>query len=111
MIETAVFDTKPYDREYLARAACAEHIAWRFHEFRLSAETAPAAKGAQAVCIFVNDHADRACLESLAAHIVERGHVLCADGRPEFVSEIPERLPNVAISLHVRRDGIFPKRT
>ena len=78
MIETAVYDTKPYDREYLARAACAERIAWRFHDFRLGAETAPAAKGAQAVCIFVNDHADRACLEALAALDVKLIALRCA---------------------------------
>ncbi len=66
MIETAVFDTKSYDREYLSRAAGAERIAWRFQEFRLSAETAYAATGARAVCLFVNDRADRACLEALA---------------------------------------------
>ncbi len=78
MIETAVYDTKPYDREYLARAVCAERIAWRFHDFRLGAETAPAAKGAQAVCIFVNDHADRACLEALAALDVKLIALRCA---------------------------------
>lgn len=78
MIETAVYDTKPYDREYLSCAGCAERIAWRFHEFRLSAETAPAAKGAQAVCIFVNDHADRACLEALAALDVKLIALRCA---------------------------------
>lgn len=66
MIEVAVFDTKPYDREYLARADGGARVTWRFHEFRLSAETAFAAKGAQAVCLFVNDQADRACLETLA---------------------------------------------
>ena len=63
MITIAVYDTKPYDREYLTQAPGAERVAWRFHEFRLSAETAPAAKGEQAVCIFVNTQADRACLE------------------------------------------------
>ena len=78
MIETAVFDTKPYDREYLARAAGAERVAWRFHEFRLSAETASAAKGARAVCIFVNDQADRACLETLAALGVKLIALRCA---------------------------------
>ena len=66
-MEVAVYDTKPYDREYFARAAGSDRIAWRFHEFRLSADTAAAAEGAQAVCIFVNDHADRPCLELLAA--------------------------------------------
>src|SRR3990172_5260095 len=78
MIETAVYDTKPYDREYLARAASAERIAWRFHDFRLSAETASAAKDAQAVCIFVNDPADRACLEALAALDVKLIALRCA---------------------------------
>jgi D-lactate dehydrogenase len=78
MIETAVFDTKPYDREYLTRAPGTERIAWRFHEFRLSAETASAAKGARAVCIFVNDRADRACLEALAALGVKLLALRCA---------------------------------
>jgi len=78
MIETAVYDTKPYDREYLARAARSERIAWRFHDFRLSGETTPAAKGAQAVCIFVNDHADRACLEALASLDVKLIALRCA---------------------------------
>ena len=78
MIETAVYDTKPYDREYLAQAPGAERIAWRFHDFRLSSETAPAAKGAQAVCVFVNDQADRACLEILAALGVKLLALRCA---------------------------------
>lgn len=66
MIEVAVYYTKPYDREYLSQAAGAERLEWRFHEFTLSAATAPAAKGAQAVCLFANDQADRACLEIFA---------------------------------------------
>ena len=66
MIQAAVFDTKPYDRKYLERVNGGGGIDWRFHEFRLSAETALTAQGAGAVCIFVNDHADRACLEQLA---------------------------------------------
>jgi len=78
MIEIATFDTKPYDREYLAQAPGAERVVWRFHEFRLSAETAPVAKGAQGVCIFVNDQADRACLEILAAAGVKLLALRCA---------------------------------
>ena len=78
MIEIAVYDTKPYDREYLTQAPGADRIAWRFHEFRLSAKTAPAAKGAQAVCVFVNDQADRACLEILAALGVKLLALRCA---------------------------------
>lgn len=78
MIDVAVYDTKPYDREYLARAAGSERVTWRFHEFRLSAETAAAAKGSQAVCVFVSDQADRACLEALAALDVKLIALRCA---------------------------------
>ena len=78
MIQIAVYDTKPYDREYLLQAPGAERIAWRFHEFRLSAETASAAKGAHAVCIFVNDQADRASLEILSALGVKLLALRCA---------------------------------
>ncbi len=59
MIEVSVFDAKPYDREFLTQAKCAEGITFRFHDFRLGGDTALAAKGAKAVCIFVNDRADR----------------------------------------------------
>ena len=41
----AVFDTKPYDREYLGRAAEEGELDWHFHEFRLEPETAFAANG------------------------------------------------------------------
>lgn len=65
MITVAVFDTKPYDRQYLLQAAGADQFDWRFLEFRLTPQTASAACGAQAVCAFVNDQVDRPCLEAL----------------------------------------------
>lgn len=70
---TAVYDTRPYDREYLSRAAEGAGIGWRFWEFRLTEATASTAQGARAVCVFVNDTLDRACLEALAREGV--GHV------------------------------------
>jgi D-lactate dehydrogenase len=66
MTKTVVFDTKPYDREALQGASSGLGIDWHFMDFRLSAETAVAAQGAQAVCTFVNDRLDRPCLEALA---------------------------------------------
>jgi len=39
---------------------------WHFHDFRLCDDTAPSAKGAAAVCVFVNDQIDAACLRTLA---------------------------------------------
>ena len=61
----AVFDTKPYDRDYLGRSAGSGELELRFHEFRLGPDTAFAAKGALAVCVFVNDVVNRDVLEHL----------------------------------------------
>ncbi|MGC3961623.1 MAG: 2-hydroxyacid dehydrogenase [Verrucomicrobiota bacterium] len=77
MITTAVFDTKPYDRDALQQAAAAG-IEWHFLDFRLNTETAPLAKPARAVCVFVNDQLDRPCLEVLAAQGVELIALRCA---------------------------------
>ena len=78
MIQTFVFDAKPYDREPLQRASAGMDIEWRFMEFRLSAETAAAARGAQAVCTFVNDRLDRPCLVALAELGVKHVALRCA---------------------------------
>lgn len=78
MIKTAVFDTKPYDREHLQQASNGSEIEWRFMECRLTAETASAAHGARAVCIFVNDRADRLCLEALAQIGIKHVALRCA---------------------------------
>ena len=77
-VTTVVFDTKSYDRESLQRAGLAESIDWRFLEERLSSRTAPFAQGAQAVCIFVNDRADRPCLERLQSIGVKHIALRCA---------------------------------
>lgn len=78
MPEVAVYDTKPYDREFLQAAPGSERIRWRFHEFRLSAETAATARGASAVCVFVNDTVDAGCAQQLAALGVRLVALRCA---------------------------------
>ena len=78
MIEVAVYDTRLYDRKSLESAEGNRKIGWRFYDFRLSAETAVTAEGAKAVCIFVNDHANRACLEVLAQKGVRLLALRCA---------------------------------
>ena len=78
MIHTVVFDTKPYDREALQNASSGLDIEWRFMDLRLTAETAFAAQGAQAVCTFVNDRPDRPCLEALAKLGVKHIALRCA---------------------------------
>jgi len=78
MLRVSVFDTKPYDRDYLSRAPGADGITWEFHEFRLSSDTAALCRGVQAVCIFVNDCADAGVLETLAGCGVQLLALRCA---------------------------------
>ena len=78
MIKTAVFDTKPYDRDFLMRAPASAAVDWVFHDFRLSKETASTAVGARAVCLFVNDLADRETLTLLKQAGVQMVAMRCA---------------------------------
>lgn len=78
MLEVAFFDTKSYDRRSFENAPKSERIRWHFHEFRLSSETAVLAKNANAVCVFVNDKLDRACLEKLAEFGIKLIALRCA---------------------------------
>lgn len=78
MLTAAVYDTKPYDRDYLQKAAGAFDIDWHFFDFRLNAKTAPAAQGARSVCVFVNDQLDKACVETLAAGGIRHISLRCA---------------------------------
>lgn len=77
MITAAVFDTKPYDRQALQQVSTNHGIEWHFLEFRLTADTASAAKNARAVCVFVNDRLDRSCLELLAGQGAELVALRC----------------------------------
>lgn len=65
MTTVAFYDTKPYDRDYFRRATGAEQLRLQFHEFRLTSETAGSVADARAVCVFVNDRLDQACLRQL----------------------------------------------
>ena len=78
MMDAAFYDTKPYDRLYFEQALENKAVRWRFHDFRLSAETATTAKGTGAVCVFVNDRLDRPCLEALADAGVKLVALRCA---------------------------------
>lgn len=60
MMRIAVYSTKPYDRRFLEDANADKAHELVFLDARLTAHTATATAGAQAVCVFVNDelHAD-----------------------------------------------------
>src|SRR6478735_10382840 len=69
----AMYSTKPYDRRSFEAASAAGEAAngaahaLTFLEPRLTAETAVLARGAEAVCPFVNDDLSAPVLEALAA--------------------------------------------
>jgi len=79
-MQVAVFSAKPYDRTFLSAANEALDPPHRmvFLEPRLSPETAMLAEGAEAVCLFVNDVADAAVLQALAARGVRLVALRCA---------------------------------
>ena len=77
-LKVSVYDTKPYDREHLLASENSDKIEWRFLEFRLTGETAQSASGSDAVCVFVNDKIDRACMTSLKNQGVRLIALRCA---------------------------------
>lgn len=92
----AFYDTKPYDRQFMTAAPGADELRWVFHEFRLTADTAGCARGADAVCSFVNDRLDRACLETLAALGI--GHVALRSAGFNHVDLMAARQLGIAVT-------------
>jgi len=66
-MRVAVYSTRPYDREFLARANADHRHELRFLGVRLEAGTAAAAHGCSAVCAFVNDDLGASVLGALHA--------------------------------------------
>jgi len=75
-MQVAVYDTKPYDRQYLEQQNAG--ITWHFFEFRLNAQTAELAAGCPAVCVFVNDQVDAKCISKLKAIGIKLIALRCA---------------------------------
>lgn len=65
-MKVAVFGTKPYDQDSLTAANQIHSLDLKFIEPRLTSHTAELARGCDAVCLFVNDHAGAASLKTLA---------------------------------------------
>ncbi|MBU6300448.1 MAG: 2-hydroxyacid dehydrogenase [Verrucomicrobia bacterium] len=78
ILPVSFYDSKPYDRQAFEEASVGLALDWRFHEFRLGEETAGSAKGAAAVCVFVNDRVDAPCLKMLAGLGVRLVALRCA---------------------------------
>ena len=108
-MRTAVFSSKPYDREFLesanARAGTKHELS--FLEARLSLETASLAAEHVAVCAFVNDHLDATVLQGLAAVGVRLVALRSAGfNHVDLVSRAPNSVSPSAVSPPTRRIAV-----
>lgn len=74
----AFFDTKPYDHIYFDEELKSAKIKAKFFETKLNADSAPLAKGCDAVCAFVNDDINSDCIDVLANAGVKLIALRCA---------------------------------
>lgn len=64
-MKVAFYDTKPYDRASFDPLGEANQIRFKFFEDKLTEDTAPLARGCDAVCVFVNDNVNAAVIDLL----------------------------------------------
>lgn len=120
-MKLAVFSAKPYDKQYITEAyedrvdpkssgpGPAFDIV--FHEFPLSPSTVSLAKGAEAVCVFVNDTLSAEVLEALHKEGVRAVLLRCAgfnnvdlaaaDELGFFVANVPSYSPEAVAEFAV----------
>lgn len=77
-MRTAVFSTKPYDREYLNAANKQFGYEFDFFDVPLSDKTCRLAEGFPAVCAFVNDQLSGNVLRCLSHHGIKMIALRCA---------------------------------
>lgn len=76
-MKTAVFSTKAYDRRFLEAANDGRHEL-TFFEWPLNTQSVRLVHDFEAVCVFVNDRADRIILEQLARNQIRLVALRCA---------------------------------
>lgn len=78
MTKVAFYDTKPYDKTWFKPLAEKMNFDITFFEARLNKDTAILATGNDAVCIFVNDEADKDTLDILYKQGIKTILLRCA---------------------------------
>ncbi len=77
-MKIAFFDTKPYDKNAFSVYAEDAGIKVKFFETKLNEDTVFLAKGAKAVCVFVNDTINKEVIDALAEMGIEILLLRCA---------------------------------
>lgn len=78
MIKIAFFDTKDYDKEFFDEYNKKYNYEITYFESKLNSETVQLARGFNAICIFVNDMADKATLDKLNEYGIKLIALRCA---------------------------------
>ncbi len=77
-MKIAFFDTKPYDKASFEKIGEKQGIEFKFFETKLNEDTADLAKGADGVCVFVNDTVNAKVIDRLCELNVKVVALRCA---------------------------------
>ena len=72
------YDTKPYDKIWMDKLSQQYNFKIKYFESKLNADTAPLARGSDAIVIFVNDTADREVIDRLYEYGIRILALRCA---------------------------------
>ena len=97
MVKILFYDTKEYDRELFEEYNKEYEFEIKYLETKLNNETAPLAKGYDAVCIFVNDMADKETLQILSECGVKLIVLRCAGFNNVDIKNLPDGLSVVRV--------------
>lgn len=97
MVKILFYDTKEYDKKLFERYNKDYGFEIKYLESKLNNETAPLANGYDAVCIFVNDRADKETLDILKECGVKLIVLRCAGYNNVDIKNLPEGMSVVRV--------------
>ena len=97
MVKILFYDTKPYDKKLFEDYNKHYGFEIKYLESKLNNETAPLAAGYDAVCIFVNDIADKETLEILKNCGVKLVVLRCAGFNNVDIQNLPDGMKVVRV--------------
>lgn len=97
MVKILFYDTKEYDKKLFERYNKDYGFEIKYLESKLNNETAPLANGYDAVCIFVNDRADKETLDILKKCGVKLIVLRCAGYNNVDIKNLPEGMSVVRV--------------
>ena len=100
MPKMAIFDSKPYDREFFELSNRDFNFDLKFFPSRLNGDTVELAKGCDAICVFVNDHCTREIIEHLICLGVKVIALRCAGYNNVDLKAAYQKIPVVRVPAY-----------